>query len=68
MGAFQSKQRHTCGVCGAIRQQRFMHLVRETAKRKYWECLDCDSNRKGVTFNGIPYGALKIEFKNKPSQ
>ena len=57
--------RHRCNKCGSVRKESLMHQVRETAKMKFWECLDCDDNRK---VNFLPPGWVALSITYTPSK
>lgn len=51
--------RHQCGTCGAVRNEQYMQIVKKTAKRTFWNCINCDDNRKrALRFNGLRYVGL----------
>jgi ubiquitin len=64
MATNDKQPRHRCSKCGATRDEKYMQVARETAKMKFWRCMDCDTNRKGggLIFNGVQYSALLITY------
>lgn len=59
-------KRHRCRRCDAVRKEYYMQIdaVSASGSRKYWVCIDCDSNRKGgsLVFNGVPYAVLSMTY------
>jgi len=60
----EKQKRRRCIKCDAVRNQEHMEIAKQNPQRSFWQCVDCDSNRKAqsLVFNGIAYSALLITY------